>query len=155
MFVNEPAFDFTLLDHEGHTVHLHDFIGEHVVVYFYPKDNTPGCSEQACNYRDHFEAFQKRGVAVIGISKDSQKSHQNFRTKYNLNFPLLSDPDLQAIEAYGVWKEKKLYGKTYMGVERTTFVISPTGVILGRFEKVSPKDDPETILRFLDEQMNK
>ncbi|MGL5977547.1 MAG: thioredoxin-dependent thiol peroxidase [Erysipelotrichaceae bacterium] len=151
MNVNEKAFDFALPNKDGEMVSLHDFLGKKVVVYFYPKDNTPGCTEQACNYRDSQPEFNERDVVVIGISKDSQKMHTNFTSKFDLNFILLSDEDLVAIQAYDVWKEKKLYGKTYMGVERTTFLIDETGTIVARFEKVSPKSDPQTVLAAIDE----
>ena len=123
------APDFALPNQDGQEVKLSDFAGQKVVVYFYPKDNTPGCTRQACAFAAAYEEFTKLGVPVIGISKDSVKSHQNFIAKQNLPFLLLSDPDRQAIEAYGVWQEKKLYGKVSMGVVRSTFVIDENGVI--------------------------
>ena len=143
------APDFSLLDKEGNTLRLSDFQGKKVVLYFYPKDNTPGCTRQACAFAASYEQFKARDVVVIGISKDSVASHQKFAQKYDLPFILLSDPQLQAIQAYGVWQEKKLYGKVSMGVVRTTYIIDEQGII----EKVMPKVKPDTnateILSFL------
>ena len=134
------APDFNLLDKDGNTVRLSDFQGKKVVLYFYPKDNTPGCTRQACAFAAAYEAFRSRDVVVIGISKDSVASHLKFAQKYDLPFILLSDPELQAIQAYGVWQEKKLYGKVSMGVVRTTYIINEQGII----EKVMPKVKPDT-----------
>ena len=134
------APDFALLDKDGKEVRLSDFAGKRVVLYFYPRDNTPGCTRQACAFAKAYEGFRSRDVVVIGISKDSVASHLKFAQKYELPFILLSDPELQAILAYGVWQEKKLYGKTSMGVVRTTYVIDPEG----RVEKVMPKVKPDT-----------
>lgn len=134
------APDFTLSDKEGNAVSLADFRGKKVVLYFYPKDNTPGCSKQACAFAGAYEEFKKRDVAVIGISKDSIASHQKFADKYNLPFTLLSDPELIAIKAYDVWQEKKLYGKVSMGVVRATYLIDEEGNI----EHVIPKAKPDT-----------
>ena len=131
---------FTLLDKNGNLVSLSDFLGKKVVLYFYPKDNTPGCTRQACAFGESYEAFQAKNTVVIGISKDSAASHLRFAEKYHLPFILLSDPELQAIQAYGVWQEKKLYGKVSMGVVRTTYVIDEQGLI----EKVMPKVKPDT-----------
>lgn len=131
---------FTLTDKDGCTVSLSDYLGKKIVVYFYPKDNTPGCTRQACAFAGAYEGFKARDVVVIGISKDSVASHQKFAQKHNLPFILLSDPELQAIQAYGVWQEKKLYGKVSMGVVRTTFIIDEQGNI----EKVMPKVKPDT-----------
>ncbi len=131
---------FTLMDKDGNPVSLSTFLGRKVVLYFYPKDNTPGCTRQACAFASAYEGFKAKNVAVIGISKDSVASHQKFAAKYNLPFILLSDPELQAIQAYDVWQEKKLYGKVSMGVVRTTYLIDETGVI----EKVMPKVKPDT-----------
>ena len=133
--VGDKAPDFTLQD-----ITLSSFRGKRVVLYFYPKDNTPGCTRQACAFAGLYGEFQKKGVEVIGISKDSVASHVKFAEKYNLPFILLSDPELEAIKAYGVWQEKKLYGKVRMGVVRTTFIISPDGII----EKIMPKVKPDT-----------
>ena len=134
------APDFRLLDKDGNTVALSDFQGKKVVLYFYPKDNTPGCTRQACAFAASYEQFRTQDIVVIGISKDSVASHLKFAQKYDLPFVLLSDPELQAIQAYDVWKEKKLYGKVSMGVVRTTYLIDSEGVI----EKVMPKVKPDT-----------
>lgn len=134
------APDFTLPDQNGNPVSLSDFAGKRVVVYFYPRDNTPGCTRQACAFAQNYEGFRAKDVVVIGISKDSVASHLKFAQKYELPFILLSDPELQAIQAYGVWQEKKLYGKVSMGVVRTTFLIDAQGNI----EKVMPKVKPDT-----------
>lgn len=134
------APDFSLADKDGNTVSLSDFAGKKVVVYFYPKDNTPGCTRQACAFATAYGEFVERGVAVIGISKDSVSSHAKFAEKHGLPFILLSDPDLTAIKAYGVWQEKKMYGKTVMGVARTTFIVGEDGMI----EAVMPKVNPDT-----------
>ena len=134
------APDFTLPDKDGNNVSLSDFLGKKVVVYFYPKDNTPGCTKQACGFAANYQRFKELDVAVIGISKDSAASHLKFARKYDLPFIILSDTELQAIQAYDVWKEKKLYGKTSMGVVRTTYVIDEKGII----EKVMPKVKPDT-----------
>ena len=133
-----PAF--TLPDGEGNWVSLESFIGRKVVLYFYPKDNTPGCTRQACAFAGAYEAFKQKNVAVIGVSRDSVASHKKFAEKYGLPFILLSDPERTAIEAYGVWQEKKNYGKTMMGVVRTTFIIDENGLI----EKIMPKVKPDT-----------
>lgn len=138
--VNTIAPDFTLQDKDGNSVSLSDFRGRKIVLYFYPKDNTPGCSRQACAFAKAYEAFKKDNIAVIGISKDSVASHQKFAEKYSLPFVLLSDPELLAIKAYDVWQEKKLYGKVSMGVVRSTYIIDEKCVI----EKVMPKAKPDT-----------
>lgn len=143
------APDFALPNQDGQDVKLSDFAGQKVVVYFYPKDNTPGCTRQACAFAAAYEEFTRLGVPVIGISKDSVKSHQNFIAKQNLPFLLLSDPDRQAIEAYGVWQEKKLYGKVSMGVVRSTFVIDENGVIEKVYPKVKPDTNAAEILEYL------
>ena len=140
MEIGMKAPDFTLSDKDGNSVSLSDFLGKKVVLYFYPKDNTPGCSRQACAFAAAYEGFKTRDVVVIGISKDSVASHLKFAQKYDLPFILLSDPELQTIQAYGVWQEKKLYGKVSMGVVRTTFLIDEQGNI----EKVMPKVKPDT-----------
>ena len=134
------APDFTLFDKDGNEVKLSDRLGKKVVLYFYPRDNTPGCSRQACAFAAAYEGFKEKNVDVIGISRDSVASHQKFAEKYSLPFILLSDPERLAIEAYGVWQEKKNYGKTSFGVVRTTFVIDENGVI----EKIMPKVKPDT-----------
>ena len=138
--IGMKAPEFSLFDKNGNNVSLSDFLGKKVVLYFYPKDNTPGCSRQACAFAGAYEGFKSRDVVVIGISKDSVASHLKFAQKYDLPFILLSDPELHAIQAYGVWQEKKLYGKVSMGVVRTTFIIDE----LGNIEKVMPKVKPDT-----------
>ncbi|MBM6974418.1 thioredoxin-dependent thiol peroxidase [Intestinimonas butyriciproducens] len=146
------APDFTLPDKDGNPVTLSDFRGKKVILYFYPKDNTPGCTRQACAFAASYAAFQALGAVVIGVSKDSAASHQRFAQKYDLPFLLLSDPELEVLQAYGVWQEKKLYGKVSMGVVRTTYLINEEGVI----EKVMPKVKPDTnaadILAYLQAQ---
>lgn len=138
--IGTQAPDFTLNDQNGHPVSLSDFLGKKVVLYFYPKDNTPGCTRQACAFAGAYNAFREKGVEVIGISKDSVSSHVKFAEKFDLPFVLLSDPDLTAIKAYGVWQEKKLYGKVSFGVVRTTYVIDEQGFV----ERVMPKVKPDT-----------
>ena len=138
--VGMKAPEFTLLDKRGNCVSLSDFLGKKVVLYFYPKDSTPGCTRQACAFAQNHSNFEDKNVVVIGISKDSVASHLKFAEKYELPFVLLSDPELQAIQAYGVWQEKKLYGKVSMGVVRSTYLIDEQGVI----EKVMPKVKPDT-----------
>ena len=138
--IGTKAPDFTLNDKDGNTVRLSGFLGKKVVLYFYPRDNTPGCTRQACAFAAAYEGFKSRDVVVIGVSKDSIASHQKFARKYDLPFILLSDPELTAIQAYGVWQEKKLYGKVSMGVVRTTFIIDEQGNI----EKIMPKVKPDT-----------
>ena len=134
------APDFSLEDKEGQTIRLSDFKGKKVVLYFYPKDNTPGCTRQACAFSGLYSDFQKRNIEVIGISRDSVASHAKFAEKYGLPFILLSDPTLGVIQSYGVWQEKKLYGKVSFSVVRTTFIIDENGII----EKVMPKVKPDT-----------
>ena len=145
------APDFTLLDKNGDSISLSDYLGKKVVLYFYPRDNTPGCTRQACAFAAAYESFKTENIVVIGISKDSIASHLKFAQKYDLPFILLSDPELQVIQAYGVWQEKKNYGKVSMGVVRTTFVIDEQGNI----EKIMPKVKPDTnaaeILAYLKE----
>ena len=138
--IGDSAPAFTLYDKDGRPVSLSDFLGKKVVLYFYPRDNTPGCTRQACAFAGAYDEFRKKNVEVIGVSKDSIASHVKFAEKYNLPFVLLSDPDLIAIQAYGVWQEKKMCGKTSMGVVRTTFIIDEQG----RIEKVMPKVKPDT-----------
>ena len=147
--VGALAPDFTLCDKDGKEVKLSDFRGKKVVLYFYPKDNTPGCTRQACAFAGAYEGFKEKNVAVIGISRDSVASHAKFAEKYNLPFTLLSDPDLSAIKAYGVWQEKKLYGKVSFGVVRTTFIIDENGIIERVMEKVKPDTNAAEILEAL------
>ena len=138
--IGMKAPDFTLADKNGNQISLSDFLGKKVILYFYPKDNTSGCTRQACAFANAYDQFKSKNVEVIGISKDSIRSHVNFAEKYNLPFILLSDPELSAIKAYDVWQEKKMCGKVSMGVVRTTFIIDEQGNI----EKIMPKVKPDT-----------
>ena len=146
MKAGDKAPEFALSDKDGNAVSLADFRGRRVVLYFYPKDNTPGCTRQACAFAQNYGEFQKRSIAVIGISRDGVESHRKFAEKHSLPFILLSDPELTAIKAYGVWKEKKLYGKVSMGVARTTFIIDENGVVSEVMEKVKPDTNASEIL---------
>ena len=147
--IGMQAPDFTLSDKDGRPVTLSAFRGKRVVLYFYPKDNTPGCTRQACAFAAQYEAFQSADIEVIGISKDSVASHAKFAEKYDLPFILLADPDRLAIEAYGVWQEKKMAGKLGMGVVRTTFVINEDGVITAVMPKVKPDTNAAEVLAAL------
>lgn len=144
------APDFTLNDKDGNPVTLSSFRGQKVVLYFYPRDNTPGCTREACAFAGAYAGFKERQVEVIGVSKDSEKSHAGFAKKHELPFILISDPELTAIQAYDVWKEKKLYGKVSMGVVRSTYVIDENGVIEKVFEKAKPDTNAQEILDYLD-----
>ena len=146
------APDFSLLDKDGNSVALSDFLGKKVVLYFYPKDNTPGCTRQACAFGANYEEFKRLGVVVIGVSKDSVASHQKFAAKYELPFILLSDPERQAIESYGVWQEKKMYGKVSMGVVRSTYIIDEKGMVEKVMPKVKPDTNAEEILAYLKDE---
>lgn len=148
--INTKAPEFTLSDQFGNLRSLSEFKGKKVIVYFYPKDNTPGCSKQACAFRDTFERFKKDDIIVIGISKDTVTSHQKFTQKFELPFILLADTELNAIQSYDVWKEKKLYGKTYMGVVRSTYILDEDGMIIKVFPKANPSTNPTDILDYLD-----
>lgn len=139
-----PAFKTT--DADGETRSLKDFRGQKVVLYFYPKDDTPGCTKEACSFRDAFSKFKKRGIAILGVSPDSEKSHQKFATKYKLPFTLLADTDHSIADAYGVYGEKKFMGRTYMGIHRTTFLIDEKGKIKKIFDKVKPEDHADEVL---------
>ena len=147
--VGMKAPDFTLLDKGGNSVSLSDFLGKKVVLYFYPKDNTPGCTRQACAFAQDYSNFEDKNVVVIGVSKDSVASHLKFAEKYELPFVLLSDPELQAIQAYGVWQEKKLYGKVSMGIVRSTYLINEQGMIEKVMAKVKPDTNATEILAYL------
>ena len=138
--------DFTLPDQNGNMHSLSDYRGKKVILYFYPKDNTPGCTKQACGFSERYPQFIEKGAVVLGISKDSVASHKKFEEKYGLPFTILSDPELVAIQAYDVWQEKKNYGKTYMGVVRTTYLIDEEGKIAKAFDKVKAADNPEQML---------
>ena len=144
--IGDIAPDFALLDSEGREHKLSDYLGKKIVLYFYPKDNTPGCTRQACAFASAYDAFRERDIVVIGISRDSVASHKKFAEKYSLPFILLSDPDLTAIQSYGVWQEKKLYGKTSFGVVRTTFIIDENGKISAVMPKVKPDTNAREIL---------
>lgn len=144
--VGTKAPDFTLPDQNGAMHTLSDYRGKKVLLYFYPKDNTPGCTKQACGYSERLPQFQEKGTVILGISKDSVASHKRFEEKQNLTITLLSDPERTVIEAYDVWKEKKNYGKVSMGVVRTTYLIDEDGTILKANDKVKAADDPEKML---------
>lgn len=147
--VGTKAPDFTLQDKDGRSVSLSDFRGKKVVLYFYPRDNTPGCTRQACAFASAYEDFRTQNAVVIGISKDSAASHLKFAVKYDLPFLLLSDPELQAIQSYDVWQEKKLYGKVSMGVVRSTYLIDEHGIIEKAMPKVKPDTNAAEILEYL------
>ena len=152
MTILEPgdlAPDFELETDGGGTVRLSDLRDKRVVLYFYPKDNTPGCTKQACGFRDRQDEFAEMDVVVLGVSPDGVRSHDRFRDRYELNFPLLSDPDHAVAEAYGAWGPKKLYGKEYMGLIRSTFVIGPDGKIERVYSKVKAADNPRQVLEDL------
>ncbi len=144
--IGTKAPDFCLPDEEGRLHRLSDYRGKFVILYFYPKDSTPGCTAQACGFTDLYPQIQKEGACIIGISKDSVKSHKNFKEKYKLGFTLLSDVNLEAIKAYDVWKEKKLYGKVSMGILRTSYLIDKEGIIVYANDKVKAKDNPQEML---------
>ena len=147
--VGVKAPEFQLQDKDGNLVSLSDFKNKKVVLYFYPRDNTPGCTKQACSFRDNYEAFKSKDIIVIGISKDSIKSHARFAEKNELPFILLSDPELEVIQAYDVWKEKKLYGKVSMGVVRTTYIIDENGTIEKVYDKVKTDKNVGEVLEYL------
>ena len=147
--VGQKAPDFTVMDDKGEKVKLADLKGKKVVLYFYPKDDTPGCTKEACAFRDGIDKIKKRGAVVLGVSADSVESHKKFKSKFDLNFPLLADSDKKMIEAYGVWKEKSMYGKKYMGIERTTFVIDENGKIAHIFPKVKVDQHYDEVLEAL------
>lgn len=145
--VGDKAPIFEGKDQNGNPISLNDFQGKKVVLYFYPKDNTPGCTAQSCNLRDNYKALLDNNYAVVGVSADSEKSHQNFIAKFDLPFPLISDTEKVVLEQYGVWQEKKNFGKTYMGIVRTTFVIDENGTIEEIIAKVDTKEHTEQILK--------
>lgn len=146
--VGMKAPNFTLLDQNNNLVSLSDFLGKKVVVYFYPKDHTPGCTTQACAFRDAFDGFKEKDIVVIGISKDTVESHKKFVEDYNLPFVLLADPELVAIQAYDVWKQKNMYGKLTYGVARSTFVIDENGNVVKIFLRANPDTNAKEILEF-------
>ena len=145
--VRNKAPEFTFTDQNGEMHSLKDYRGKKVILYFYPRDNTPGCTKQACGYSERYPAFLEKGVEIIGISKDSVVSHKKFEEKANSTFTLLSDKELEVIQAYDVWKEKKNYGKVSMGVVRTTYLIDEEGIIVRANDKVKAADDPENMLQ--------
>ena len=144
--IGTKAPAFTLLDQDGVTRSLNDYLGKKIILYFYPKDNTAGCTSQACSFRDLYPQFKEKDAIVIGISKDSVRSHKNFQEKHQLPFTLLSDPECEVIQAYDVWKEKKMYGRTYMGIVRSTYLIDEKGMIVKAFEKVKAKTNAKDML---------
>ena len=144
--VGTKAPDFSLPDQNGKIHTLAEYAGKKVVLYFYPKDNTPGCTKQACGFSERYPQFMEKGAVVLGVSKDSVASHKKFEEKYNLGFTLLADPELNAIKAYDVWQEKKKYGKVSMGVVRTTYLIDENGIIVKSFDKVKAAENPEQML---------
>lgn len=145
--IGDKAPEFSAKDQNGNTLSLSDFAGKKVVLYFYPKDDTSGCTAQACNLRDNLPALAAAGYQVVGVSIDNEKSHQKFIAKYNLNFPLIADTDQALVQAYGVWKEKSMYGKKYMGTVRTTFIIDENGIISDIIDKVVTADHTRQILK--------
>jgi thioredoxin-dependent peroxiredoxin len=147
--VGTQAPEFTTTDQDGKKRSLGDFKGKKVILYFYPKDNTPGCTKEACAFRDHFAEFRQLGVEILGVSVDHEKSHKSFAQKYDLPFTLLTDTDKSLVEAYGVWGEKNLYGKKYLGTNRVTYLIDEAGKIAAVFPKVKPDKHAEEILAFL------
>jgi thioredoxin-dependent peroxiredoxin len=147
--VGTQAPEFTTTDQDGKRRSLSDFKGKQVILYFYPKDNTSGCTKEACAFRDHFATFRQLGVEILGVSVDDEKSHKAFVQKYDLPFTLLADPEKRLVEAYGVWGEKSLYGKKYMGTNRVTYLIDESGAIAAVFPKVKPDQHAEEILAVL------
>lgn len=146
------APDFTTKDQNGNDVKISDFKGKRVVLYFYPKDDTPGCTKEACSLRDSFDVFEEKGIKILGVSTDSEKSHQKFITKYNLPFDLLADTEREIVESYGVWGEKNMYGKKYFGINRTTFLIDENGKIVKIFKKVKVDEHADEVLRAFSEK---
>ncbi len=147
--VGQPAPDFRVLNDTGQEVSLADFRGKKVILYFYPKDDTPGCTREACSFRDGLSQIHEKGVIVLGVSTDSVELHKAFKTKYKLNFPLLSDTSKEIVQAYGVWKERSMYGRTFMGIDRTTFLIDEAGKIAKIFPKVKVDGHFEEVLSSL------
>lgn len=147
--VGQKAPGFEAKDQNGATITLEQFAGKKVVLYFYPKDDTPGCTAEACDFRDNYQGLKEKGIVVLGVSVDDEKSHQKFAVKHNLPFTLLADPEKQIVEAYGVWGEKNMYGKKYMGTNRTTFLIDEEGVISHIINKVDTKNSTNQVLELL------
>ena len=144
--IGTKAPDFELQDQNGKAHRLSDYLGKKVILYFYPKDNTSGCTKQACGFSERNPQFREKGAVILGVSKDSVASHKKFEQNYNLSFTLLSDPELKVIKAYGVWQEKKLYGKTSMGIVRSTYLIDENGVVAKAMGGVKAADNPEQML---------
>lgn len=147
--VGQKAPDFTLQDQDGKSVSLSDFLGKKVILYFYPKDDTPGCTKQACGFTELKPSFEEKGAVILGVSKDTVASHRKFADKYSLNFTLLADPELIAIQGYDVWQEKNMYGKISMGIVRTTYLIDEQGIIVKAIGKVKAEDNPADMLSAL------
>jgi peroxiredoxin Q/BCP len=145
----DQAPDFTAKDQNGKTVSLADFKGKNVILYFYPKDDTPGCTAEACSFRDNYQSMLSKGFQVIGVSTDDEKSHKKFETKYNLPFPLIADKDKSIVEAYGVWGEKNMFGRKYMGTIRKTFLINAAGIIDEIIDKVDTKNSSQQVIDLL------
>ena len=145
----QAAPDFTATDQDGNAISLSQFKGKKVVLYFYPKDNTPGCTTEACDFRDNYQGLTAKGIVVLGVSVDSEQSHQKFASKYDLPFTLIADPDKKIVEAYGVWGEKNMYGKKYMGTNRKTFLIDENGVITHIIAKVDTKNATAQVMELL------
>lgn len=154
MNVNDKVFDFSLMDHLGNTVSQESFIGNWSIIYFYPKDSTPGCTTESCDFRDNLPDFEKADAKIFGVSKDSEKSHIKFATKQSLNFPLIIDTEGVLLEGFGTWQLKKNYGKEYMGIVRSTFIINPEGVVVKKYEKVRVKEHVKTVLNDLKEMQS-
>lgn len=146
----EQAPEFTGTDQDGNTITLNQFKGQKVVLYFYPKDDTPGCTAEACDFRDNYQGLKAKGITVLGVSVDDEKSHQKFATKHSLPFTLLADTDKKIVEAYGVWGEKNMYGKKYMGTHRATFIIDENGLISHIIKKVDTKNSTAQVLELLE-----
>lgn len=147
--IGTKAPDFELPDQNGETHRLSDYLGKKVILYFYPKDNTSGCTKQACGFSERNPQFREKGAVILGVSKDSVTSHKKFEQNYNLGFTLLSDPELKVIKAYGVWQEKKLYGKVTMGVVRTTYLIDESGIVVKAMGGVKAAENPQQMLQML------
>lgn len=145
----DKAPDFTARDQNGKSISLANFKGKNIILYFYPKDDTPGCTAEACSFRDNYRSMLSQGFEIIGVSTDDEKSHKKFETKYSLPFPLIADPDKKVVEAYGVWVEKSMYGKKYMGTARTTFLIDKEGIINKIIEKVDTKNSSQQVTDLL------
>ncbi len=147
--LNKPAPTFTLPDQDGNTHSLSDYRGKKVLLYFYPKDDTPGCTVEACSFRDRLNELKDKGVQVLGMSVDTVKSHKKFAEKFQLNFPLLADENKDVVNQYGVWVEKSMYGKKYMGIQRDSFLIDENGVVVKHYEKVKPEVHVDEVMKDL------